>query len=90
MFMAKCGLVAKKLLVNDSSVSSKYACLLGVVSNRKILTGEIFCFLEKRLLSIFKFCASSNSLFFYELVLKHGRPEYLNPKHKNPERMKNK
>ena len=34
------------------------------VSNRKTLSGEIFCFLGTRLLSIFKLCASSNFLFF--------------------------
>ena len=47
-------------------------CLLGVirkVSNRKTLTDETFCFLEKRLLSIYTFFASSNLLFFYELLI---------------------
>ena len=40
------------------------------VSNRKILlSGKIFCFREKRLPSIFKFCASSNLLFFFELLI---------------------
>ena len=52
-------------------VSNK--CLLSIickVSKRKTLSGETFCFLEKRLLSIFKFCASSHLLFFfYELLI---------------------
>ena len=42
-------------------------CLLDVVckvSNRMMLSGETFCFLEKCLLLICKFCASSNLLFF--------------------------
>ena len=41
-------------------------CLLDVVckvSNR-MTSGETFCFLEKRLLSICKFCALSNLLLF--------------------------
>ena len=48
-------------------------CPLGVackVSNRKRLSCKKNCFLEKCLLSIFKFCASSNLLFLnYELVI---------------------
>ena len=47
-------------------------CILGVMSkvlNRKTLPGEAFCFLEKHLPLIFKFCAWSNSLFFNELLI---------------------
>ena len=47
-------------------------CLQGVVckvSNRKKLSGETFCLLEKRLLSTFKRCASSNLLYFYKLLI---------------------
>ena len=46
-------------------------CLLAVVckvSNRMMLSGETFCFLEKR--------ASSNLLFFYELVI-GSQPTFL-------------
>ena len=39
------------------------------VSNRKKLSGETFCLLEKRLLSTFKRCASSNLLYFYKLLI---------------------
>ena len=66
-------MVAKKLLVDDKITACiKQICLLGVickVSNRKTLTDETFCFLDKRLLSIFTFFASSNLLFFYELLI---------------------
>ena len=54
-------------------------CLLDVVckvSNRMMLSGETFCFLQKRLLSICKFCASCNLLFFYELVI-GSQPTFL-------------
>ena len=47
-------------------------CILGVmckVLNRKTLSGEAFCFLERCLLLIFNFCAWSNSLFFNELLI---------------------
>ena len=45
--------VTKKLLVDDKiTACAKQVCLLGVVfykvSNRKTLSGETFCFLEKR------------------------------------------
>ena len=41
------------------------------VSYRKIilLSGETLCFLEKRLLSLCKFCALSKLLFSYELLI---------------------
>ena len=65
-------MVAKKLLADDETTAwVKQICLLGVickVSNTQTwLSFETFCFLEKRLLSIFKFCAWSNSLFFLKL-----------------------
>ena len=50
-------------------LSNKY--LLGVkckVSKRTTLKGETFCFPQKGLLSMFKFCASSNLLSFCELL----------------------
>ena len=67
-------MVAKKVLTNDKITAClKQICLLCVicgVSNRSTLSGETFCSLEKRLLSAFKFCASSNLLFFfYELLI---------------------
>ena len=66
--MMKAQLVATKLLVDDKITACvKQICLLGVickVSNRKHFFGETFSFLEKCLLSIFKFCASSKLFFF--------------------------
>ena len=66
-------IAAKKLLVDGKITACvKQICLLGVVckvSDRKTLSGEKFCFLEECLLSIFKFCTSSNLLFFYELLV---------------------
>ena len=44
-------------------------CYMLSFEYRKKLSGEKFCFLEKYLLSIFKFCASSNLLFFYQLLI---------------------
>ena len=50
---------AKKFLVHDKiTTCAKELVLLGVVckvSNRKTLSGETFCFPEKRLLSILNF-----------------------------------
>ena len=57
-----------------TACQTKQICLLGVickVSNRKRSSGEIFCFLGKRLLSIFKLCASSNC-FFMSCWLAHN------------------
>ena len=53
-------------------------CLLDVVCKvaNRMMSGETFCFLEKRLLSICKFRASSNLLFFYELVI-GSQPTFL-------------
>ena len=66
-------MVAKKLLVDDKRIACvKQICLLGVickVSNRKTLSDETFCFLEKHLLSVFNFCVSSNLLFSHELLI---------------------
>ena len=65
-------MVATKLRVDDKiTACDKQICFLCVickVSKRKTLTGETFSFLEKRLLSIFKFCASSNLLFFLRVA----------------------
>ena len=56
--------VTKKSLAGDKITACvKQICLLGVickVSNRKTLSGKTLCFLKKRLLSIFQFCASRN------------------------------
>ena len=64
MSLQSAATVAKKSLVgNKMTACVKQICLLGVickVSNRKTLSGETFCFLEKPLLSIFKCCASRN------------------------------
>ena len=66
MFIASAAIVARKLLEDDQITAYvRQICLLGVickVSKRKTLTGETFCFLEKRLLS-------SNLSFSYELLI---------------------
>ena len=66
MFLPSATMVEKKLLVNDKITASvNQICLLGVIcknSNRKILSGETFCFLE-RLLSIFRFFPELTSVF---------------------------
>ena len=69
MLLQSTTMVARKVLANYKITAClKQICLLCVtceVSIRKTLSGETFCFLEKRLLSICKFCASSNLLFFF-------------------------
>ena len=59
-------MLEKKLLVNDKITACvNQICLLGVIcknSNRKILSGEAFCFLE-HLLSIFRFFPELTSVF---------------------------
>ena len=64
-------MVAKKLLVDDKITACvKQIFLLGdirKVSNRKTLSAETFCFLEKLLLPIFKFRPSSNLLAHNQL-----------------------
>ena len=66
MFIASASIVARKLLEDDQITACvRQIYLLGVirkVSKRKTLTGETFCFLEKRLLS-------SNLSFSYELLI---------------------
>ena len=68
-------MVARKLLENDIIMITacvKQICLLGVsfeqknffFSNIQTEFGETICFLEKLLVSIFKFCAVGNVLFF--------------------------
>ena len=52
------GVMKMLLHVDDFKIT---AC---VIQNRKTLSGETFCFPEKCLLSISKFCASSNLYFF--------------------------
>ena len=62
-------MVEKKLLVNDKITACvNQICLLGVVcknSNRRLLSGETFCFLE-RLLSIFRFFPELTSVFLFQ------------------------
>ena len=57
MLSPSTAMVAKKLLVDEKKITAcvKQLCLWGVickVSIRKTLSGETFCFPEKRLLSI--------------------------------------
>ena len=69
----KAQLVVTKLLADDKITACvKQICLLGVICkvlNRKTFFGQTFCFLEKSLLSIFKFCALSKFFFFYEQLI---------------------
>ena len=70
-------MVAKKLLLEDDITACvKQICLLAVickVSNRKTLSGEIFCFFEKRLMLTFKFVLRETYclffFFFYQLLI---------------------
>ena len=59
MLLQRVVIGAKKFLVHDKiTACAKEIVLLGVVckvSNRKTLSGETFCFPEKRLLSILNF-----------------------------------
>ena len=77
MSLQSVAVVAKKLLVDDQITPRvKQIYLQGVickVSSRKTFSGETFCFFEKLLLSIFKFCASSNLLIIYELFIGHNQ-----------------
>ena len=70
--IAKCGNCSKEIagrLKNNSLWQTNVSRVLYKVSNRKKLSGETFCLLEKRLLSAFKRCASSNLLYFYKLLI---------------------
>ena len=67
-------MVVKKFLVDDKyKLKQIYLLHVGVVcnvSNTKTLSGKTFCFLEKCVLLIFKFCPLSNlRFFFYELLI---------------------
>ena len=71
---AKCGNGRKEIAGRwqNNSLCQSYvsrALLKCKVSYRKILSGETLCFLEKRLLSLFKFCTMSKLLFSYELLI---------------------
>ena len=65
--------IAGRWQINVQLVSD--ICLPGIIKMffvvlyRKILSGETLCFLEKRLLSSFKFCAMSKLLFSFELLI---------------------
>ena len=68
MLLQSTAMVAKKLTVDDKITACTHQTNMSPgckVSNRKTLSGETFCFLEKLLLSIIKFCALSDLLFFY-------------------------
>ena len=68
MLLQSTAMVAKKLTVDDKITAYTHQTNMSPgckVSNKKTLSGETFCFLEKLLLSIIKFCASSDLLFFY-------------------------
>ena len=74
LVIAKCDNGSKKKLLEDDKITAcvKQISLLGVIHkvlNRKTLSGETFCFLEKRMLSIFKFHTSSNLFFPYKLQI---------------------
>ena len=67
MLLQSVAKVVKKLLVDDK-YKLKQIYLLGIVcsvSNTKTVSGKTFCFLEKRVLLIFKFCPLSNLMFFF-------------------------
>ena len=71
---AKCGNGSKEIAGRwqNNSLCQIYvsqALLKCKVSYRKILFGRTLYFLEKRLLSLFKFCALSKLLFSYELLI---------------------
>ena len=66
MLLQSATLGAKKLLVDDQEI-----CPLGVVckvSSGKTLSGETFCFPEKRLLSILHLVLRAQN-FFYEVLI---------------------
>ena len=69
MLLQSVAMVVKKLLVDDKyNLKQIYLLHVGVVcnvSNTKTLSGKTFCFLEKRVLSIFQFCPLSNLTFFF-------------------------
>ena len=70
MLLQSAAIGAKKLLVDDKEI-----CLVGVVckvSNIKTLSGDTFCFPEKRLLSILHFVLRVTYcffFFFYEVLI---------------------
>ena len=72
MLLQSVAIGTKKLLVDDNITAFvKEICLLGVVckvSNRKTLSGETFCFPEKRLLSLLNFVLRV-TYFFCELLI---------------------
>ena len=74
MSFQRAATVANKLIVDDKIpayvkqiMSPRYGVICKV-SNTQTLSFETFCFLKKRFLSLFKFCALSNLLFFHELL----------------------
>ena len=58
MLLQRVAKVVKKLLVDD-----KYK--LKQIYLLKTVSGKTFCFLEKCILVIFKFCPLSNLMFFF-------------------------
>jgi len=68
MLFERVAIVAKTLPVDDKIPAcvkqNNISWVLRKVSRIQTLSFETLCFLEKRLLSLFKFCASNNLLFF--------------------------
>ena len=65
-------MVAKKLLVDGKITACVKQILLRVLYEKFRIekqSGKTFCFLDKRLLWVFKFSASSNLLFPYDLLI---------------------
>ena len=67
VFIAKCSNGSEEIAGRRQN-NSKYVSWV-LVSNRKTLSSETFCFTEKCLLSIFNFSALSNLLLFCELLI---------------------
>ena len=67
----------KKLLEDDKITACvKQICLLGLICkvlNRETLSGEMFTFSKNVWLSMFKFWAPSNLLFFVSCSLAHNQ-----------------
>ena len=56
----------------NGTASLKQICFLGVVrkvSNRNTLSGETFALLKTVCYQMFEFCALSNLLFYYKLLI---------------------
>ena len=80
MLLQRVVIGAKKFLVHDKiTACAKEIVLLGVVckvSNRKTLSGETFCFPEKRLPSILNFVLRVTYCFFTGCWLANNQPAW--------------